>query len=89
MPVAAVGQGSTAFLGVSVVRVDGKPRVLPDQTVVVRAGRIVAAGPAASTKLPAGVIRVDGKGKFLMPGIAEMHGHLPGEDAAAGGANSG
>jgi hypothetical protein len=81
MPVAAVGQGSTAFLGVSVVRVDGKPRVLPDQTVVVRAGRIVAAGPAASTKLPAGVIRVDGKGKFLMPGIAEMHGHLPGDDA--------
>jgi imidazolonepropionase-like amidohydrolase len=81
MPGVALGQGSTAFLGVSVVRVDGKPRVLPDQTVVVRAGRIVAVGPAARAKLPAGVIRVDGAGKFLMPGIAEMHGHLPGDDA--------
>jgi hypothetical protein len=80
MPGLAAGQGSTAFLGVSVVRVDGKARVIPDQTVVVRAGRIVAAGPAASTKVPAGVIRVDGKGKFLMAGIAEMHGHLPGDD---------
>jgi hypothetical protein len=27
-------------------------------------------------KAPAGATRVDGTGKFLMPGLAEMHGHL-------------
>jgi hypothetical protein len=25
---------------------------------------------------------VDGRGKYLMPGLAEMHGHVPGQDAA-------
>jgi hypothetical protein len=53
-------------------------RVLANQTVVVRDGRIVAVGPASSTQVPAGATRVDGRGQYLMPGIAEMHGHIPG-----------
>ena len=28
--------------------------------------------------MPAGAVRVEGKGKFLMPGLAEMHAHIPG-----------
>jgi imidazolonepropionase-like amidohydrolase len=28
--------------------------------------------------VPAGAVRVDGSGKFLMPGLAEMHAHIPG-----------
>jgi imidazolonepropionase-like amidohydrolase len=35
-------------------------------------------GPARSTRVPDGAVRVDGRGKYLMPGLAEMHGHLPG-----------
>jgi imidazolonepropionase-like amidohydrolase len=27
--------------------------------------------------VPDGAVKIDGAGKFLMPGIAEMHGHLP------------
>jgi imidazolonepropionase-like amidohydrolase len=27
--------------------------------------------------LPAGATRIDGRGKFLMPGLAEMHAHVP------------
>lgn len=47
----------------------------PDQTVVVSGNRITAVGPAAKTKAPAGARVVDGTGKFLIPGIWDMHVH--------------
>ena len=52
-------------------------RVLRDQTVIVTKDRIAAVGPAGQDQGPEGATRVDGKGKFLMPGLAEMHGHIP------------
>lgn len=71
-----------AFVGVNVVPVD-KERVVENQTVVVRDGRIVEIGPAGKTKVPAGATQIDGRGKFLMPGLADMHAHLfPGEGVA-------
>jgi imidazolonepropionase-like amidohydrolase len=54
--------------------------VLNNQTVVVRNGRIAAVGPASSVNVPQGATRIDGRGKFLMPGLAEMHGHIPGQN---------
>jgi imidazolonepropionase-like amidohydrolase len=51
--------------------------VLERQTVVVRDGRIASVGPAASAQIPATAVRIDGRGKYLMPGIAEMHAHVP------------
>lgn len=65
-----------AFVGVNVIPMD-RERVLTNQTVVVRNDRIAAFGPAASTPVPADASRVDGRGKYLMPGLAEMHGHIP------------
>ncbi|HUF27060.1 MAG TPA: amidohydrolase family protein [Gemmatimonadaceae bacterium] len=65
-----------AFVDVSVVPMD-RERVVAGQTVIVRDGRIAQMGPAASVAVPAGALRVDGRGKYLMPGFAEMHGHLP------------
>jgi imidazolonepropionase-like amidohydrolase len=65
-----------AFVNVNVVPMD-RDRVVAGQTVVVGDGRIAAVGPAASTTVPAGAVRVDGQGKYLMPGLAEMHGHVP------------
>ena len=65
-----------AFVNVNVVPMDSE-RVLSDQTVVVRGDRIVAVGPAGKVKVPEGALRVDGRGKYLMPGMAEMHGHIP------------
>ena len=67
---------AVAFVDVAVLPMDTN-RVIEHQTVVVRDGRIVEMGPAASTRVPAGATRVDGRGKFLMPGFTEMHGHLP------------
>src|SRR5690606_37045782 len=34
-------------------------------------------GPAGSVQVPADALRIDGTGKFLIPGLAEMHGHPP------------
>lgn len=67
----------TAFSNVNVLPMD-RDTVLRDQTVIVRDGKIVEIGPAASIRVPQGAVRVDGKGKFLMPALAEMHAHIPG-----------
>ncbi len=76
-----VAAPSTAFVDVTVIPMDREQRI-EHQTVIVRGGRIAAIGPAASTPVPAGVTRVDGRGKFLMPGLAEMHGHVPAQPGA-------
>jgi imidazolonepropionase-like amidohydrolase len=73
---AAQQTGSVVFTDVSVVPMDSN-RVLENQTVVVTKDRITAVGPAGKAQVPAGAIQVDGKGKYLMPGLAEMHGHVP------------
>jgi imidazolonepropionase-like amidohydrolase len=43
--------------------------------VVVRGDRVVEVGPAASVQVPPGAAVVDGTGKFLVPGLADMHVH--------------
>lgn len=65
-----------AFVNVTVVPMD-RERTIANQTVVVRDGRIAEVGPSDKVKAPKGAVVVDGKGKYLMPGLAEMHGHLP------------
>ena len=67
----------TAFVDVSVVPLD-RDGVLERQTVVVSGDRIVAVGPSASTRVPAGATRITGRGRYLMPGLAEMHAHVVG-----------
>jgi imidazolonepropionase-like amidohydrolase len=65
-----------AFANVTVIPMD-RERALPDHTVIVRGDRIEAVGPAASVQVPAGALRIDARGKFLLPGMAEMHAHIP------------
>lgn len=85
VPSAAAGQEApsaavTAFVDVNVVPMDAE-RILPGHTVLVRGDRIVEVGPATSVEVPSGARRIDGSGKYLMPGLAEMHGHTPGGNA--------
>lgn len=68
--------GPVAFTNVTVLTMDGARRA-SDQTVIITDGRITAMGPSASTRVPAGATRIEGRGKFLMPGLAEMHAHVP------------
>ena len=49
--------------------------IRPGQDVVVRGGRIAAVGPTGSSH-PDGVLTtIDGTGKYLMPGLWDMHTH--------------
>ncbi|HEY0021768.1 MAG TPA: amidohydrolase family protein [Longimicrobium sp.] len=64
-----------AFVGVHLLPMDA-PQVLRDQTVVVRDGRIATVGPAATTPVPADARRIEGRGRYLMPGLSDMHVHL-------------
>ena len=71
----------TAFVDVTVIPMD-RERSLPGQTVLVRGDRIIEIGPVARVKVPDGGVRVEGGGKFLIPGLAEMHAHIPGGQAS-------
>lgn len=55
----------------------------PHQTVVVRAGRIAEIGPATEVRPPNGAAIVDGAGKYLIPGLFEMHAHTSKSRASA------
>ena len=70
------GDGAVfAFVDVNVVPMDGE-RVLRRQTVIVRGGRIARMGAAGSVRVPGAAIRIEGRGRYLMPGLADMHVHL-------------
>jgi imidazolonepropionase-like amidohydrolase len=57
----------------------GPPR--PNQSLLIEGGRITAVGAAASVKLPKAARVIDGTGKFLLPGLWDMHVHLAGVTA--------
>ncbi|HWP44099.1 MAG TPA: amidohydrolase family protein [Blastocatellia bacterium] len=65
-----------AFINVNVVPMDSQ-HILKGQTVLVKGDRIAEIGPSAKVKVPQNALRIDGTGKYLMPGFAEMHGHIP------------
>jgi hypothetical protein len=71
------GPSSTpiAIVNVNVLPMDAE-RLLAEQTVLVRDGMITHVGPAARVAIPAGARRIDGAGKYLIPGLADVHVHL-------------
>ena len=76
----ALAKGTFAITDVAVIPMT-RDTVLAGSTVVVRDGRIAAVGPARSVTVPAGARRIDGRGKYLIPGLADMHTHLFSDDA--------
>lgn len=66
---------SVAIIGATLIDGSGAGSV-PDSVVVVREGRIWAAGPKASTPVPEGSQHVDASGRFLIPGLMDLHVHL-------------
>jgi imidazolonepropionase-like amidohydrolase len=69
----------TAFVHVAVVPMD-RERVLEDWTVIVADGRIRELGPSSAISVPERATVIDGHGKYLMPGLADMHAHTWEED---------
>ena len=70
-----------ALVGIHVIPMD-RERVLERQTLIIRDGRIVEMGPLGSVKPPVGAQIVNGAGKYVLPALGEMHGHLAGPDAS-------
>jgi imidazolonepropionase-like amidohydrolase len=60
--------------GVTVIDATGRPPQA-GMTVVMEEDRIAAIGPSTKQGIPAGSQVIDGKGKFLIPGLWDMHAH--------------
>ncbi len=65
----------TALVGGTVVATDGSSHIA-NATVLISGERIVKVGPAASISLPTGTQIIDMKGRWLIPGLMNVHVHL-------------
>jgi imidazolonepropionase-like amidohydrolase len=63
-----------ATFAITNVRIFDGTRLLPTGTVVVRNGKILAAGPDAA--IPEGATLVNGAGGTLLPGFIDSHAHV-------------
>jgi hypothetical protein len=70
---------SVLFRSVNVVPMDGE-HVLTGRDVLVDRGRIVAIAETGTLAASAAAV-VEGQGRFLMPGLIDMHVHLPTDSA--------
>jgi len=66
--------GSFSFAGATLIDGTGKTP-LANATVVVRNRRIVAVGPSDKVKVPTDAQRIDVSGKYIIPGLWDMHAH--------------
>ncbi len=70
----------TAFVNVNVVPMTSET-VIEQQTVLVRDGLIEAIGHVDEVRIPEDAKVIDGTDRYLMPGLAEMHAHVPSADS--------
>lgn len=66
-----------AFTNVSLISMEND-QLIPNQTVLIKGGKIISIGSSQDISTSGTSTIVDGSGKYLMPGIAEMHAHIPG-----------
>jgi imidazolonepropionase-like amidohydrolase len=71
----ALAETFTAFADANVISMVDD-RILFGHTVLVRNELIFEVARSDQLKLPEGTRRIDAKGKYLTPGLAEMHGHM-------------
>jgi len=71
---AGMAQGAVVIRNVTVLPMTGAGPTA-NQSVVIRNGRIAGMGPSAQIGTPDGASVVDGTGKYLIPGLFEMHAH--------------
>lgn len=69
-------QRDIVFRAVNVIPMD-RERVIENQTVVVRNGKIAAMGNAGRVTVSKDALVIDAAGKYLTPGWAEIHAHVP------------
>ncbi|MGH7711360.1 MAG: amidohydrolase family protein, partial [Gemmatimonadaceae bacterium] len=62
---------------VAVVDVE-RGRLLPDHAVLIKGDRIVAVAPTAKVRFASTARVIDGTGKYVIPGLWDMHAHIGG-----------
>lgn len=70
---------SLAITSVTIIDVSAateEAAIQTDRTVIIRAGRISDGGNSSTTAVPADAQRIDGRGKYLIPGLWDMHVHV-------------
>jgi imidazolonepropionase-like amidohydrolase len=73
--VSASSEGAIALVGGTLI--DGTGSLpLADSAVVIKNGRIVSAGPRSNARIPRHAAIVDVHGKFVLPGLWDMHAHF-------------
>ncbi len=66
-----------AFTNVNVIPMTEEGVILENKTVLIENGRISMIIDDAKIKFSSNTQVIDGSGKYLIPGLAEMHGHVP------------
>lgn len=69
------GQNTIAIVNVNLIDGNGG-NPISDACVIIKAGRIEAAGPMGSVKIPENAEVIEGKGMSLLPGLIDSHFHL-------------
>jgi hypothetical protein len=77
----ATAATSLVFDKVTVVDVE-QGKLVPDQRVVITGNRIEAIGRVGTVKVPKGAPVVDASGKYLIPGLWDMHIHPAGTNSS-------
>lgn len=67
-------RGPVAITGATLIDGNGGPPVA-DAVVVIDGNRIAAAGARTKVKIPARATRIDATGKYILPGLWDMHAH--------------
>lgn len=85
LPVALLSAGfanaqTTVFVNVNVVPMSSE-RILGEQSVLIEDGVIRVVGDVDAVRIPEGATVVDGTDRYLMPGLGEMHAHVPAADS--------
>jgi len=66
--------GALAFVGATLINTTGKATIA-NATIVIRDGKVITIGPGNKVKVPPDAERIDVTGKYIIPGLWDMHAH--------------
>jgi len=68
------GSSIKVITGATIINGSGHP--IKDAVIVIEATRVTHVGTRSTTKIPGGAEKIDARGKYVIPGLADMHNHL-------------
>ena len=71
----AINPDTLAITHVTIVNLNGGPSQ-PEMTVLIRAGKVLTIVKTGQSQIPQDATQFDGTGKFLIPGLWDMHVHV-------------